>query len=99
MLLMDYPLRARYRDGFERQILLKANAPTELRWRIGDVSIILNKGHRLRVTVSCSGAPLYEPNPQHGGAQVLGWMKNPRPTTHQILHEAPHPSHIEIPVR
>ncbi len=99
MLLMDYPLRARYREGFERQVFLKANTPTELRWRIGDVSIILNRAHRLRVTLSCSGAPLYEPNPQHGGPQVLGWMKNPRPTTHQILHEASHPSRIEIPVR
>lgn len=99
MLLMDYPLRARYREGFEKQVFLKPNVPTELRWRIGDISIILNKGHRLRVTLSCSGSPLYEPNPQHGGPQVLGWMKNPRPTTHQILHDAQHPSHIELPTR
>jgi predicted acyl esterase len=97
MLLMDYPIRARYRDGFEKQVLLKRDEPTELRWRIGDTSIILNKGHRLRVTLSCSGAPLYEPNPQHGGPQRLGWMKDPRSTVHQILHDAAHPSRIDIP--
>jgi hypothetical protein len=94
---MDYPLRARYREGFEKQVFLKPNEPTELRWRIGDTSIILNRGHRLRITVSCSGAPLYEPNPQHGGAQSAGWMKNPRPAVHHILHDDAHPSRIDIP--
>ena len=98
MLIMDYPLRARYREGFEKQIFLKPNEPTQLRWRIGDTSIILNKGHRLRVTLSCSGAPLYEPNPQNGAPQTLGWLKNSRATTHRILHDADHPSFLEIPL-
>jgi predicted acyl esterase len=33
MLLMDYPLRARYREGFEKQRLLTPGEPALLRWQ------------------------------------------------------------------
>ncbi len=107
MLLMDYPLRARYRDGFDRQRLLKPSAdpasPDEiarLSWRLGWTSIIFNKGHRIRVTVASTGAPLYEPNPQTGGPQTLDWMqKGTRIAINTIWHDASHPSCIRVPLR
>ena len=34
ILLMDYPMRARYRDGFERQHLLTPGEPAKLAWHI-----------------------------------------------------------------
>lgn len=98
MLLMDYPMRARYRNGFEKQTLLQPGEPAELRWRIGWTSIIVNRGHRLRVTLSTTGAPLYEPNPQNGAPQTAASMKHPQPTTHRILHDAAHPSHVALPL-
>jgi predicted acyl esterase len=98
MLLMDYPIRARYRAGFEKAALLTPGEPAELRWRIGWTSIILNRGHRLRVTLSTTGAPLYEPNPQTGAPQTASWMNRHRSATHRILHDANHPSHIALPL-
>jgi predicted acyl esterase len=98
MLLMDYPIRARYREGFEKQSLLPPGQPVELRWRIGWTSIILNSGHRLRVTLSATGAPLYEPNPQNGSAQTASWMSNPRRAILRILHDAAHPSQLTLPL-
>jgi len=77
MLLMDYPMRARYQKGFERQVLLVPGQPAKLTWHIGWTSIIFNRGHRIRVTIASTGAPLYEPNNQTGGAQTVDWMKTP----------------------
>lgn len=98
MLLMDYPIRARYRNGFETESLLRPGEPAELRWRIGWTSILLNRGHRLRVTLSTTGFPLYEPNPQTGAAQSAQWMSETRSTTHRILHDDAHPSHVILPL-
>lgn len=98
ILLMDYPMRARYREGFEHQSLLTPGEPALLRWHIGWTSIILNRGHRLRVTVSSTGAPLYEPNNQTGGPQTRDWLKETRAATHTIVHEKAHPSRVLLPV-
>jgi predicted acyl esterase len=98
ILLMDYPLRARYRDGFEKQVFLTPGEPARLQWSIGHTSIILNTGHRLRVTLSSTGAPLYEPNNQMGNAQLQDWLKETKPATHTILHQKNLPSRILLPV-
>lgn len=98
MLLMDYPMRARYREGFDKQVLLQPGEPARLKWHIGWTSIILNAGHRLRVTIASTGAPLYEPNPQTGAAQTVDWMKDTRKGTHTILHDAEHPSRVLLPL-
>lgn len=98
ILLMDYPMRARYREGFDKQTLLVPGQPTRLQWHIGWTSLILNQGHRLRVTVSSTGAPLYEPNSQTGGPQTTDWLKDAIAATNTILHEKTHPSRIVLPI-
>lgn len=98
LLLMDYPIRARYRNGFEGETLLEPGQPTKLKWHIGWTSIILNRGHCLRVTVTGTGAPLYEPNNQTGGPQAGDWLKDAQTATHSILHEQQHPSRLLLPV-
>jgi uncharacterized protein len=98
MLLMDYPMRARYREGFEKQVLLVPGEPAKLAWHIGWTSIVFNKGHRVRVTIASTGAPLYEPNNQTGGPQTIDWMKDAVSATNTIWHDATHPSHIHVPL-
>jgi hypothetical protein len=95
---MDYPIRARYRDGFERQRLLVPGEPALFAWHIGWTSIVINKGHRIRVALTSTGAPLYEPNPQNGEKQTADWLKNPRSAMHEILHEKSHASRICLPI-
>jgi hypothetical protein len=97
MLLMDYPLRARYREGFDKEVLLTPGQPAKLHWHIGWTSIILNKGHRIRVTIASTGYPLYEPNNQTGGRQTQDWMKETVPAINTIWHDQTHPSHIIVP--
>lgn len=98
MLLMDYPLRARYREGFAKQVLLTPGEPAKLAWHIGWTSIIFNKGHRIRVTIASTGAPLYEPNNQTGGPQTVDWMKDAVSATNTIWHDQAHPSRILVPL-
>jgi putative CocE/NonD family hydrolase len=97
MLLMDYPLRARYREGFDKEVLLTPGQPAILHWHIGWTSIIFNKGHRIRVTIASTGYPLYEPNNQTGGRQTQDWMKETVPAINTIWHDQAHPSHIIVP--
>ncbi|MEQ1861548.1 MAG: CocE/NonD family hydrolase [Chthoniobacteraceae bacterium] len=98
MLLMDYPLRARYREGFEKQVLLTPGQPAKLAWDIGWTSIVFNTGHRIRVTIASTGAPLYEPNNQTGGAQTIDWMKTTQAAINTIWHDAARPSRIIVPL-
>jgi predicted acyl esterase len=94
---MDYPLRARYREGFEKQVPLTPGEPAKLAWRLGWTSLIFNKGHRIRVTVASTGAPLYEPNSQTGGPQTRDWLKDARAATNTVWHDAARPSRLIVP--
>jgi len=98
MLLMDYPMRARYREGFEKQVLLTPGAIAKLPMHVGWTSLIFNRGHRIRVTIASSGAPLYEPNNQTGGPQTRDWMKETASATNTVWHDRGHASRIVAPL-
>ncbi len=97
MLLMDYPRRARYREDFDREVLLKPGEPVKLAFDVGWTSIIFNKGHRIRVTVASTGAPLYEPNPQTGGPQTIEFPNEALAATNTLHHERLRASRILAP--
>ena len=71
ILLCDYPRRARYRDGFDKEVLLEPGKVYKVAFDVGWISQIFNRGHRIRVTIASTGAPLYEPNPQDGGPLTI----------------------------
>ena len=97
MLLMDYPRRARYREGFDHEKLLKPGEPALLAFDVGWTSIVFNRGHRIRVTIASTGAPLYEPNPQTGGPQTIEFPPNAQVATNTIHHSRGLASRIIAP--
>jgi predicted acyl esterase len=99
LLLMDYPMRARYRNGWDQGSFLPPGEAARLRWHVGWTSIVFAPGHRVRVTIASTGAPLYEPNNQTGGPQTRDWLKESRSATNAIWHEAAHPSRLVVPLR
>ena len=99
ILIVDYPLRARYREGFEKEVFMKPGEVYTLKWDIGWMSQIFNKGHRIRVTVASTGAPLYEPNPQNGKPLTIEFPDDARKATNTIHHSRVHSSWIEAPNR
>ena len=98
ILIVDYPLRARYREGFDHEALLEPGKVYKLAWDIGWISQVFNRGHRIRVTVASTGAPLYEPNPQTGEPLTIEFPANAVKGTNTIHHEREHGSRIIAPL-
>jgi uncharacterized protein len=98
ILIVDYPQRLRYREGFDHEVLLKPNEEAAVSFDVGWISQIFNAGHRIRVTVASTGAPLYEPNPQNGKPLTIEFPADAAVATNTIHHESKHASHILAPV-
>lgn len=65
MLLVDYVRRARYREGFERRLLLTPGAVHDVTFDVGWLSQAFAKGHRIRATWRAPGRLVYEAEPEH----------------------------------
>ncbi len=98
ILIVDYPIRARYRNGFEKEELMEPGKVYSIAWDIGWMSQVFNKGHRIRVTVSGTGSPLYEPNAQNGKPATIEFPKDAKPALVTIHHGKEHASRILAPV-
>ena len=99
ILLIDYVRRTRYRDGFEKEVLLDSERPTHVAFDIGWLSQVFNRGHRVRVTVASTGAPFYEPNPNTGEALTIEPPTKTLVAHNAILQGKGQASRIVAPVR
>lgn len=99
ILIIDYPWRARYRAGLDHEALLEPGKTYPLAFDVGWISQIFNKGHRIRVTIASTGAPLYEPNPQTGEPLTIEFAKNAVKAVNSIHHNRRHASRVMAPVK
>ena len=98
ILIMDYVRRARYRDGYDREVFLKPGEVTKVNFDIGWLSQVFNKGHRIRITVASTGAPFYEPNPNTGEPLTLEFPANAVVAKNNLHVNQKHASRIIAPV-
>lgn len=98
ILLIDMVLRARYREGYEREVPLPSGKPVKLTIPVGWLSQIFNKGHRIRVTVGSTGADFYEINPQTGGPATIDLPLETVVAENAVYHDAMHASRILAPI-
>ncbi len=98
ILIIDYPWRLRYREGLDKEVLLQPGEIVPVRFDVGWISQIFNRGHRIRVTVASTGAPLYEPNPQNGKPLTLDMPSDASAATNTLFHNRTHASRILAPV-
>ncbi|HYV98396.1 MAG TPA: CocE/NonD family hydrolase [Gemmatimonadaceae bacterium] len=94
--IQDGIMRARFAKGFDRETFISPHTPAEMRIDLWFTSIVIPKGHRLRVSVASAAFPKYDRNLNTGG-------DNERETkfvvAHQtVLHDAAHPSFIRLPL-
>lgn len=89
-------LRLRYREGYDRQVPLEPGTPTRV--RIGNLftSNLFRKGHRIRVQVTSSRAPHFDPNPNTG--REIATETELVPATITLHHDPERPSRILLPV-
>lgn len=98
ILIMDYIRRARYREGYEKEVFLKPDEIAKVAFDIGWLSQIFNKGHRIRVTVASTGAPFYEPNPNTGEPLTFDFPNHAVVAKNTLYTNRQHASRIIAPV-
>ncbi len=98
ILIMDYVRRARYRDGYDREVFLKPGEVAKVNFDVGWLSQIFNKGHRIRITVASTGATFYEPNPNTGEPLTLEFPANTFVAKNNLHVNQQHASRIIAPV-
>lgn len=88
--------RARYRQGFNKEVLLTPNQPEEFQIPMGPAGHQIAPGHRLRLSIFSAAFPEYEPNTNTGNeaATDTEW----RIARQTIFHNRPKPSHLVLPV-
>ena len=64
MLVRGEPMRARFRNAYERPEAMAPNQPTRLEFVMPDASHTFRKGHRVMVQIQSSWFPLVDRNPQ-----------------------------------
>jgi len=94
--LADGIIRARYRNGFERAELLEPDKVYPITFSLHPTSNLFKAGHRIRVDLSSSNYPTYDPNPNTGDAYMVGGRS--QVAENRVYHDADHPSHIVLPI-
>ena len=95
-LIAEGILRLRYRNSFEKPDLLTPRKIEEVAVDCWSTSIIFNKGHRIRATVTSSNFPRFDLNPGTG----LPWTDSGAKVTQMnaIYCSAMRPSQIVLPI-
>lgn len=96
--LINSVLRARHREGFEKEVLLQPGQVAKLKFNVGWTSQIFNRGHRIRVDVSSTGAPYYEPNPQTGEKFIPEAPLKMVTATNTVYHSGKYRSRVIAPI-
>ncbi|MBX9788865.1 MAG: CocE/NonD family hydrolase [Pirellulales bacterium] len=98
-LILDQPLRTRYRDGHRpgEVKMMKPGEPTRMTVVLGSTANVFEKGHRIAVHVASSNHPRFEVNPNTGEAPGKN-EKPPRMARNTIYHDAERPTALVLPV-
>ncbi len=96
MLVTDGILRARHRIGFDREDFLNEGQIYELTVDLWSTSLIFNRGHKIRVAVSSSNNPRFDPNPNTG--KPFRADDETRVAKNRLIMSPEHPSCILLPV-
>ena len=90
-------LRARYREGYEKEVFMQPGTVYELTLSPMTTSNFFAPGHRIRVEVSSSNFPRFDRNMNTGGNnwdEAVGVVAN-----NVVHHSAQYPSRIVLPIR
>ncbi len=98
MLVIDYIRRLRYCEGYEKEVMMEKGKVTQVSFDVGSLSLVFNKGHRIRVTISSTGAPFYEPNPNTGNPITIEFPSDAKVAKNAIHHDVTFQSKIIVPL-
>ena len=96
IIVVDGIIRASHRNSMEKRELMEPGEIYEFEIDLWPTSLVFSKGHRVRVAISSSNSPRFEPNPNTG--KPSGVDDDMKTVTNTIYLDAEHPSHILLPV-
>jgi len=96
MNICDGILRARFRKSLRAPEMMQPGKVYPIEIDLWSTSILFNKGHRLRVQVSSSNAPAYDPNPNTG--EPFRASGKTRVAHNRVYLDRRRPSHILLPI-
>jgi putative CocE/NonD family hydrolase len=96
LIVCEGVLRARYRNGLEKPELLRPHQTYAFDIAVGNTAVQFRPGHRIRIEVSSSNFPRYDPNPNTG--MDIFSERQPIPATQRVEHTPMFPSALMLPV-
>jgi len=87
-------LRARYRDGFEKPVLMETGNAYRLEFPLEPTANLFQAGHRIQIYICSSNFPNFDINPNTGDPND----RRARVAKNTIHHDASSASHITLPI-
>jgi putative CocE/NonD family hydrolase len=97
MLLTDGIVRARYRRSLARPEPVTPGRRYPYDIDLGSTSVVFNRGHRIRVAITSSNAPRFEPNPNTGEPWRASGASAPLSARQTISLGGGEASHVVLP--
>jgi predicted acyl esterase len=95
-LITDGGLRARYRQGLDREVFLEPGRVERIRIDLWSTAIIFHRGHRIGLHITSSNDPKLDPNPNTGAPLRSNGETRPAKNTIHLGHSKP--SRLLLPV-
>jgi len=99
ILIADYVRRARYREGYEKEVFMEPDRVYKVAFDVGWMSQIFNRGHQIRITIASTGAPFFEPNPNSGEPLTIEFPEKTVVAKNRVYHNRQHSSRIIAPIK
>lgn len=88
--------RMRYRDGYHKSRYMTPGEIYPVDFKVGPLSLVFKKGHRIRIEITSSDFPEYDRN--LNTAEPMGYGKEAVVAHQTILHTKEYPSHMLLPL-
>ncbi len=96
MILIDSIRRMRYRNSLERAELMTPGEVYEVTIDLWATANRFERGHRIRLDISSSNFPTFDPNPNTG--EPIGYHTHTVTARNTVFHDAEHSSHLILPL-
>lgn len=97
-IIADGIVRARYRNGCDREEFLEPGKVTEFHIDLWDMAHTFQPNHRLRLEISSSNFPRFDRNLNSRVTPALGRAEDAQKASQQVFHNAQYPSCLNLPV-
>jgi uncharacterized protein len=97
-ILAEGILRARFREGLDREVPVEPGRPLEYRIDLVATSNVFLAGHRIRVAITSSSFPRFDRNPNTGRELGVDGPGDLRAASQTVFHDAARPSRLVLPI-